>query len=83
MVKGPGLLLPGLQASVYLLAHEAGIAESLGESTRAAAYRQAADLLAEQYQRMRSIKLTGRADGGEREQETGARGRRVALVGAE
>ena len=73
MGKGPGLLLPGMQACVYLLEHEAGIVEKLGQLDRAAGYRQAAALLAEQCERMRSIDRTGRADGGDDETARRAR----------
>jgi len=73
MAKGPGLLLPGMQAAVYLLEQEAGIAESTGDDARAVGYRQAADLLKEQAGRMRSIRDTGRADGGDDETARRAR----------
>lgn len=71
MSKGAGLLLPGLQASVYLLTHEAEVLDRMhgkGEP-RAIAYRLAAELISEQTLRMRSIHRTGRA-GGEHEANT-------------
>lgn len=73
MAKGTGLLLPGMEAAVYLLEQEAGIAESTGETTRAAGYRESVDLLTEQIYRMRSIRDTGRADGGSNETARRAR----------